>query len=290
MLCPLLRSRLHGLTLLPLLAALGLLGCTAKGSGDSDNFFGVLDMDQVGTGDAATGGAPPPGPGESSAASGGSGGSGGQGGAGGSSCGPDIASPDVTLSGATDPEAGDFTLDEALAGLPDGPGPLRAILDTDLGAVTCELRPDKAPIGVANFVGLARGVRAWKDPLKMSWVKRRFYDGLLFYKVSPGNLIFSGDLTGDGKSSVGYTFSNEISDLKHAPGTLGYAHLTNGLNGSQFYITATTIPSADGVNTIFGLCTPVSAVTDISNVPINGSGQPITAVHLKSVVITRCAP
>src|SRR5262245_61773611 len=59
----------------------------------------------------------------------------------GEQCGPDLSAPDEVLTDTTDPEQGDFTLEEALVGLPEGPGPLRAILDTDLGALSCELRP-----------------------------------------------------------------------------------------------------------------------------------------------------
>src|SRR5690348_10883979 len=100
------------------------------------------------------------------------GGGGGSGGSGNSSstatsttstgCGPDTSAPNETLSGTTDPAMGMFTMAEALDGLPDGPGPLRAIIDTDLGTLTCTLRDDKTPNAVANFIGLARGIRPWK--------------------------------------------------------------------------------------------------------------------------------
>ena len=38
-----------------------------------------------------------------------------------------------------------------------------AIIDTTAGKMTCTLLPDKAPIGVANFIGLASGTR-WEPP------------------------------------------------------------------------------------------------------------------------------
>src|SRR5438876_704178 len=84
-------------------------------------------------------------------------------GTGGGACGPDMSNPDETLPGASDPAKGVFTLDEALAGLPDGPGPLRALIDTDKGLLTCPLEDAKVPNAVANFVGLARGLRPWRD-------------------------------------------------------------------------------------------------------------------------------
>src|SRR5262245_29035579 len=62
-----------------------------------------------------------------------------------------------------DPAKGNFTLEEATKGLA-GTGPLTAKIETTLGVFTCELYDKQAPMTVANFVGLARGVRPWKDP------------------------------------------------------------------------------------------------------------------------------
>ena len=39
-----------------------------------------------------------------------------------------------------------------------GAGP-SAIIETTAGKMTCKLFPDKAPIGVANFIGLATGTK-----------------------------------------------------------------------------------------------------------------------------------
>src|SRR5690554_1543467 len=46
----------------------------------------------------------------------------------------------------------------------DGVGKLVAVLDTSEGAITCELFEAEAPLTVANFVGLARGLKAFVDP------------------------------------------------------------------------------------------------------------------------------
>src|SRR5579862_312845 len=40
-----------------------------------------------------------------------------------------------------------------------------AIIDTSVGKMTCTLFPDKAPIGVSNFIGLATGTKDWKNPV-----------------------------------------------------------------------------------------------------------------------------
>ena len=94
-----------------------------------------------------------------------------------------------------DPAKGNFTLEEATKGLP-GSGPLTAKIETTLGTFTCELYDKQAPITVANFVGLARGLRPWKDPKTGKWVKKPFYDGLIFHRVIPGFMIQGGDPLG----------------------------------------------------------------------------------------------
>jgi peptidyl-prolyl cis-trans isomerase A (cyclophilin A) len=212
------------------------------------------------------------------------------GGAGGAVCGDDPSAPDEVLAGSTDPEAGDFTLDEALAGLPDGPGPLRAVIETEQGTLTCVLRDDKAPKGVANFVGLARGLRPWRDPKTSKWVKRRFYDGLIFHRVIAGFVAQGGDPLGTGYGGPGYKFADEISDLTHQPGTLAYANSGANTNGSQFYIAEVALPSLDGKYTIFGECTPVDVVVALTHVNTDSNDRPVVLEHMKKISITRCAP
>ena len=40
-----------------------------------------------------------------------------------------------------------------------------AVIDTTAGKMNCTLFPDKAPIGVANFIGLANRTKEWKNPV-----------------------------------------------------------------------------------------------------------------------------
>ncbi|HVZ33288.1 MAG TPA: peptidylprolyl isomerase, partial [Polyangiaceae bacterium] len=60
---------------------------------------------------------------------------------------------------ADDPLHGKFGMTEALQKLPGKGTSLYADLQTTEGKLECELWPDKAPLTVANFVGLARGIR-----------------------------------------------------------------------------------------------------------------------------------
>ena len=114
-----------------------------------------------------------------------------------------------------DPAKGKFTLEQATKGL-TGSGPLTAKIETTLGTFTCELYDKQAPITVANFVGLARGTRPWKDPKTGKWVEKKpFYDGLIFHRVIPGFMIQGGDPLGVGTGNPGYRFEDEFSpDLK----------------------------------------------------------------------------
>ena len=49
---------------------------------------------------------------------------------------------------------------------------LYALFDTSLGNVTAELYEKYTPIAVSNFVGLAQGTKAWRDPKTGNMVKR----------------------------------------------------------------------------------------------------------------------
>src|SRR5215469_18229944 len=72
---------------------------------------------------------------------------------------------------------------------PAGPKPV-AIIDTTVGKMTCTLFPDKAPIGVANFIGLATGTKEWKNPISGATVRNKpLYDGTIFHRVIPEFMI-----------------------------------------------------------------------------------------------------
>jgi peptidyl-prolyl cis-trans isomerase A (cyclophilin A) len=202
-------------------------------------------------------------------------------------CGPDTSAPNETL-GSTDPTEGSFTLAEALAGLPEGDGELRAIFTTPYGEITCVLHPESAPNGVANFVGLARGTRPWLDPALNEWVLRRFYDGLTFHRIIDDFMAQGGDPLGTGMGGPGYKFADEISALSHAPGTLAYANSGPNTNGSQFYITEIATSWLDGGYTIFGSCSPMETIEELAATPTGAGDKPMEDVTMSTVEITRC--
>jgi peptidyl-prolyl cis-trans isomerase A (cyclophilin A) len=187
-----------------------------------------------------------------------------------------------------DPAKGKFTLEEATKGL-SGSGPLTAKIDTTLGTFTCELYEKQTPITVANFVGLARGVRPWKDPKTGQWVKKPYYDGLIFHRVIPGFMIQGGDPLGVGTGNPGYRFADEIvPELKFdKPGLMAMANAGPVTNGSQFFITDSKPEYLNGRHTIFGQCEPLSLVTKIANVERGPRDKPTTDVVMKKVTISR---
>ena len=190
-----------------------------------------------------------------------------------------------------DPAGGKFTLEQATKGIP-GPAtaPLVATIDTSMGKFTCELYDKQTPITVANFVGLARGVRPWLDPKTSKWVtKKPFYDGLIFHRVIPGFMIQGGDPLGVGTGNPGYKFEDEFSpDLKFdKPGLLAMANAGPATNGSQFFITEGTPQHLTGRHTIFGHCEPVSLVTQIAGVEKGPRDKPVKDVVMKKVTISR---
>lgn len=200
--------------------------------------------------------------------------------------------PTPNYAGSPDPENGEFDLTEAAAGLP-ATGALHAKIETSLGALNCSLFDDKAPLTVANFVGLARGLRSFWDSKQSAWVKRPLYDGTTFHRVIPDFMIQGGDHMANGTGEVGYYVPDELHpSLKHdRPGLMAMANKGPNTNGGQFFITDAATPHLTAMKSysIFGECQPVAVVHKIANVAkaTPGSEAPATPVVIKRVTITR---
>ncbi len=170
-----------------------------------------------------------------------------------------------------------------------GTGPLlMATIDTTLGSLHCQLYEDKAPMTVANFVGLATGQKAWVDSKTGKTVKgKAFYDGLIFHRVIPGFMVQGGDPVGLGTGGPGYQFADEISDLRNIPGTLAMANAGPRTNGSQFFINEVRSTHLDNRHTVFGQCKEIELEQKIANAPRDAGDRPQPAVAIKKVTITR---
>ncbi len=182
-----------------------------------------------------------------------------------------------------------------LEGLP-GDGPLMAKFVTTAGEINCELYPDKAPMTVANFVGLARGLKPFRNPKTGEVEKRPFYDGIIFHRVIPNFMIQTGDPLGQGTGGPGYTFADEFDpSLVHdQPGTLSMANAGPATNGSQIFITERPTPHLDQArpgrgHTVFGRCRELDVIKKIANVPKapGSSSRPAENVVIEHLEIYR---
>ena len=205
------------------------------------------------------------------------------------------APPPITPTPATegpvspdDPLHGKFSLDDATAGL-SGKGALVAEIDTDLGKLECDLYDDKAKVTVANFVGLARGLRPFKAP-DGKWGKKPAYDGTTFHRVVKGFMIQGGDPSGTGAGEPGYVIPDEVwpGSAHDQRGLLCMANRGPNTNGQQFFIMDAAARHLDGGYTIFGKCGPDAVIEKLASVPVQGDHS-ITPSKIKKVVIKRKA-
>jgi peptidyl-prolyl cis-trans isomerase A (cyclophilin A) len=185
-----------------------------------------------------------------------------------------------------DPLAGKFTLDDATKGL-TGTGGLYADIQTDLGKLECELYEDKAPITVANFVGLARGLRPFKQS-DGKWAKKNGYDGTTFHRVIKGFMIQGGDPQGSGAGEPGYVIPDEVWPGAHhnERGQLCMANRGKNTNGMQFFIMDGVAAHLDGGYTIFGKCSPEDVILKLSGVEVQGD-RSVKPTKINKVTIKR---
>jgi cyclophilin family peptidyl-prolyl cis-trans isomerase len=169
-----------------------------------------------------------------------------------------------------------------------------AIIDTTAGKMTCTLFPDKAPIGVENFIGLATGTKDWKNPVSGATKHGvPLYDGTIFHRVIPNFMIQGGDPagTGSGPDPVPQ-FKNEVSSdlLFDRPGRLAYANAGPNTNSSQFFITEVPTPHLNGGYTLFGQCdeASVALVKQIARMARDPqSDRPFRPVKINHITIVK---
>lgn len=172
-----------------------------------------------------------------------------------------------------------------------------AVIDTTAGKMTCTLFPDKAPLGVANFVGLATGTKDWKSPTGATKHGVPLYDGTIFHRVIPEFMIQGGDPagTGSGPDPV-RPFKNEVSPdlLFDKAGRLAYANAGPDTNSSQFFITEVPFTGEqskvlNGHYTIFGQCDEASVglVKQIARMSRDSNDRPYRPIRINHISIQR---
>ena len=178
---------------------------------------------------------------------------------------------------------------------PEPTGPT-AVIDTSAGTITCRLFSKEAPIGVANFIGLVNGTKAWTSPATHKLVRgKRFYDGLSFGRVIPDFMIQNADMPGDpsGDGDIGFKFGVEsVPGLTFdRPGRLAYANGGPNTNQSEFFITEHPMHRLDEGYTIFGQCDEagVKVAEAIARVPRDEKNKPAMAVVIRKITIAGAA-
>lgn len=130
-----------------------------------------------------------------------------------------------------------------------------------------KLRPDVAPITVANFQKL---------------VGEGFYNGLIFHRVIPGFMIQGGDPDGTGAGGASETIKGEFAGngvenpLSHKAGVLSMARsMEKNSASSQFFICHADSTFLDGEYAAFGeLLLGQEVVDEIANLPRDASDRP----------------
>ncbi|MFI5357643.1 MAG: peptidylprolyl isomerase [Opitutales bacterium] len=160
------------------------------------------------------------------------------------------------------------SLPGAVATLPDG---LYAEIVTPRGLVTAELFYTKAPLTVANFVGLAEGTLGPKKGAP-------FFNGLKFHRVVPNFVVQGGDPLGTGEGGPGYSFPDEfVPGLRHdAAGVLSMANDGPDTNGSQFFITLREVNRLNYLHSVFG-----RVVRGLEVLPLIQQNDVMTAVNIR---------
>jgi peptidylprolyl isomerase/peptidyl-prolyl cis-trans isomerase B (cyclophilin B) len=152
-----------------------------------------------------------------------------------------------------------------------------AEIETNMGALTVELLPDKAPLAVNSFVTLAR---------------YHYFDGIDCHRIIPQFVAQCGDPTGTGSGGPGYEFADELPEQgAYQIGSLAMANSGPNTNGSQFFII--TGPNGAALPpdyTLFGMVTDgldttVPKLDEAGNPESNGV-PPLEPVTIESITIT----
>lgn len=177
---------------------------------------------------------------------------------------------------------------------------------TSMGSFTVRLDEVRAPRATANFIGLATGVQAWRDPESGGIRTNRFYDGtgvhLIRYDDTsvPGTtnrMGFQGGLrpvrnaggTSAWTGGPGYTILDETTNgLSHSNGVIAMVQSGPHTGASEYLITRTNAAGYwDGRQTVFGhVVSNMATVNAITAVPMV-DGYPQTTVTVSSVTIRR---
>lgn len=155
----------------------------------------------------------------------------------------------------------------------------QAVLQTSMGDIVVDFKPEIAPETVKNFKKLASA---------------GFYNGTTFHRVIPGFMIQGGDPQSKnadrslhGTGGPGYTIKAEFNGEKHVRGVLSMARSAHPDSaGSQFFIMVADSPHLDGQYTAFGkVSSGLEVVDKIVAAKRDSRDNPIEKIEIKSVTL-----
>jgi peptidyl-prolyl cis-trans isomerase B (cyclophilin B) len=155
----------------------------------------------------------------------------------------------------------------------------RAIVETNMGNITLDFLPEKAPEHVRNFLRLAQaGV----------------YNGMGFHRVAKGFVIQSGYLPSrseplsEAQQRLVRNLQPEFNDTQHVKGTVSMARGDNPASAdTSFFIVLGPSAVLDGKYTAFGrVVDGLPVVEAIEQVPVNGE-TPQTRIEVKQVRVAK---
>jgi cyclophilin family peptidyl-prolyl cis-trans isomerase len=161
--------------------------------------------------------------------------------------------------------------------MPDG---IYADFNTSKGKISVLLDYRKAPMTVANFIGLAEGtITNATYPAGTP-----FYKESIWHRVVKGHVIQGGepstvkDPANADVNSTGYEIPNEISDLSHnKAGMIGMANSGPNTNTCEYYITLADRSYLDGNYTLFGEV--VDGMDVVNNIAQGDTTHSITIIR-----------
>ncbi len=152
------------------------------------------------------------------------------------------------------------------------------VMENYTGEIIIELKPDKAPNTVNNFIHL---------------IKEEFYDGLTFHRIIEGFMIQGGDPRGTGTGGPGYAIKGEFAsngfdnELKHTRGVISMARSMHPDSaGSQFFIMHEDNTRLDGEYAAFGkVISGMEIVDKIAAVETGFQDRPVETQVMEKVTV-----
>lgn len=159
---------------------------------------------------------------------------------------------------------------------------VKACIITNMGTIELKFHPEKAPIHCLTFITRAES---------------GFYNNTKFHRIIKDFMIQGGDpnskdddLSDDGTGGPLVHIPHEFSAIKHVPGILSAARISDILAGagSQFFIMHGTAPHLDNQYTAFGEVTKgLDVVNRIATVETVPGDQPVKPVVIDRIDVFR---